>query len=182
MRSIWSSQSIGIGQRLALIYLLNCEINASVVGFAPPTHVFVREGNHVHWKVHIPKELIDEFINLVPRWVTSLGNKGKPGPRKRSEKTPPASDGVVNIRPVYNNVGLRKYLLKGVNPADAFRFGIRHVEPQGEVIGRRTGVSRSLGSGARKAAGYKSLPPHWLKGRGKTGVRFSPVGMTEQAN
>jgi hypothetical protein len=121
-----------------------------------PTYVFAREGGHVHWLVHIPDGLLEEFLRLLPRWIASLQNKGK-GPRKRAENTEPVGVGVVHYEPVYNSVGVRKYLLKGIHPAEAYRFGI-NAEPQGEVAGRRTGVSRNLGRSARKLAGYKSLP------------------------
>lgn len=131
-----------------------------------PYYVYAREKNHVHWQVHVPEELIEEFKNLVPRWITSLEKRGK-GPRKRAENHEPAPVGTVLVEEVRNSVAVRKYMLKGIAPKDAFRFGITSLEDGGLVVGRRTGVSRSLGNVARSKAGYKGRPPVWQKSNGK---------------
>lgn len=89
------------------------------------------------------------------------------GPRKRAENHDPAPDGTVLIEQVRNSVAARKYLLKGIDPEEAFRFGIKVVEPQGTVVGRRTGVSRTLGPTARKKAGYRAQKPFWQRGNGR---------------
>lgn len=136
-----------------------------------PYYVYAREKNHVHWLVHVPEQLVDEFKRLVPRWVTSLEHKGK-GPRKRAENHEPAPTGTVLVERVRNSVAARKYLLKGVDPKNAFRFGLKVVEPQGTLSGRRTGVSRTLGPSARKRAGYKARKPVWQIGNGRI-VRVS---------
>ncbi|GMN03921.1 hypothetical protein MTsPCn3_26520 [Erythrobacter sp. MTPC3] len=137
-----------------------------------PHHAYAREKNHVHWLVHVPEQLVAEFKDLVPRWITSLEHKGK-GSRIRAENHDPAPDGAVKIHRVRNSVAARKYLLKGISPRDAFRFGIKRVETQGVVVGRRTGVSRTLGRAARKRAGYKSQRPLWQRGNGRV-VSSSP--------
>ena len=131
-----------------------------------PYYIYAREKNHVHWQVHIPEVLVEEFTDLVSRWVTSLEHKGK-GPRKRAENHEPAPDGAVLVQRVRNSVAVRKYLLKGIKRADAFRFGIKVVEDQGVVYGRRTGVSRTLGRAAREKAGYRSCFPMWKRGNGR---------------
>lgn len=131
-----------------------------------PYYIYAREKNHVHWQVHIPEVLVEEFTDLVSRWVTSLEHKGK-GPRKRAENHEPAPDGAVLVQRVRNSVAVRKYLLKGIKRADAFRFGIKVVEDQGVVYGRRTGVSRTLGRAAREKAGYRSRFPVWKRGNGR---------------
>lgn len=131
-----------------------------------PYYIYSREKNHTHWQVHVPAELIEEFIDLVPRWITSLESKGN-GPRKRAENHKPAPEGTVQIGPVRNSVALRKYMLKGINPRDAFRYGIKKPECQGVVYGRRTGVSRTLGRAARKKAGYRAQWPVWKRGNGR---------------
>lgn len=131
-----------------------------------PTYVYSRELGHVHWQVHVPDELIEEFTDLVPRWITSLENKGTP-PRKRAQNHEPAPKGVVKTERARNGVAIRKYMLKGIHPRDAVRFGIRTVIPQGRVQGPRTGVSRSLGSGARSRAQYKPKPAVWMRGNGR---------------
>lgn len=138
------------------------QLNLSV----EPSYVYAREGNHVHWIVHIPDCLIAEFTDLVPRWVTSLEHKGR-GAKKRAENHEPAPAGTVDIGPVRNSVAARKYLLKGINPKDAVRLGIKNPEEQGVLYGRRTGVSRNLGRAARKKAGYKGRPPVWQKNNGR---------------
>ena len=120
----------------------------------------------MHWQVHIPEVLVEEFTDLVSRWVTSLEHKGK-GPRKRAENHEPAPDGAVLVQRVRNSVAVRKYLLKGIKRADAFRFGIKVVEDQGVVYGRRTGVSRTLGRAAREKAGYRCRFPVWKRGNGR---------------
>ena len=131
-----------------------------------PYYVYSREEDHVHWQVHVPEQLIEEFTDLVSRWVTSLEHKGK-GPRKRAENHSPAPEGAVKVERVRNSVALRKYMLKGINPPDAVRFGIRNPTPQGVVFGKRTGVSRSLGGAARERAGYKPGWPVWAQHNGR---------------
>jgi hypothetical protein len=131
-----------------------------------PHYVYAREKNHVHWLVHVPEQLVEEFKKLVPRWITSLEHKGK-GSRKRAENHDPAPDGAVLIERVRNSVAARKYLLKGISPRNAFRLGIKRVEPQGIVVGRRSGVSRTLGATARKKAGYRAQPPFWQRNNGR---------------
>ena len=146
----------------------------------PPTYVYSREQDpvhghdHVHWQVHVPKQLIEEFTDLVPRWITSLENKGDP-PRKRSQNHQPAPDGSVDIQVARNSVAIRKYLLKGIDPREAYRFGIRKISSQGTVIGPRTGVSRSLGKGARDRAKYKPRPAVWRIGIGRSVLAYPKI-------
>lgn len=138
-----------------------------------PTYVYAREGDHVHWIVHVPEELVAEFKELVPRWVTSLEQRGK-GARKRAENHEPAPEGVVDINPVRNSVAARKYIMKGIDPRFAFMFGLKEPAPQGIVIGRRTGVSRNLGRPARRKAGYRAQKPSWWHGNGRSLHASSP--------
>jgi hypothetical protein len=131
-----------------------------------PHYNYSREEGHVHWMVHIPDDLIEEFIDLVPRWVTSLEHKGKAN-RKRAENHEPAPPGAVLVELTRNSVAARKYLLKGIDPQHAFRLGITSPIPQGLVYGRRTGVSRTLGGAARTKAGYKPQRPFWQRNNGR---------------
>lgn len=131
-----------------------------------PYYVYAREKNHVHWLVHVPQILVDEFVELLPRWITSLEHKGM-GQRKRAENHVPAPSGAVQIEPTRNSVAARKYILKGIRKKDAFRLGIKNVTSEGIVHGRRTGVSRTLGRIARKRAGYIAQPPAWRRGNGR---------------
>lgn len=131
-----------------------------------PYYTYVKEKNHTHWLVYIPDQLVDEFNYLLPRWITSLESKGR-GARKRAENHEPAPEGTVLSEPVRNSVAARKYMLKGIERKHAFRFGIRVVEDQGVIQGRRSGVSRTLGPAARKRAGYKAKRAPWMCGKGK---------------
>lgn len=131
-----------------------------------PYYVYAREDDHVHWIVHIPDELIEEFTDLVPRWVTSLEHKDK-GNRKRAENHDPAPKDTVDIGKTRNSVAARKYLLKGVDPLHALHVGITSPSDEGLVYGRRTGVSRKLGRAARKQSGYKSQPQFWRRDKGR---------------
>lgn len=146
----------------------------------PPTYVYSREQDpehghdHVHWQIHVPEQLIEEFTDLVPRWITSLENKGEP-PRKRSQNHQPAPDGSVDIQVSRNSVAIRKYLLKGIDPREAYRFGIRKISSQGTVVGPRTGVSRSLGKGARDRAKYKPRPAVWMTGNGRSVLTYPKI-------
>lgn len=111
----------------------------------PPYYVWVAECPnahlHVHWLVHVRLSLWSEFRTLLPTWVErSVGEI--------------FSQSALHIQVAPNPQGLRKYLLKGADPAYAIFCGIRH-QPQGTVCGKRSGVSRSLQRTARKRAGYK---------------------------
>lgn len=57
----------------------------------------------------------------------------------------------------FKNVGapgqLAKYTMKGIHPAFAAMYYVRP-EPQGDIIGRRLTISRSIGYAARKHAGW----------------------------
>lgn len=119
-----------------------------------PTYTFAREQNHVHWCIYIPDDLIEEFEDLVPRWITSLELKGSLD-RRRSANLPPARDGVVVIGPTKDSVRVRKYMLKGIERRSAAHFGIKVCIGQGEIQGRRVGTSRNLGTAARRSAGYR---------------------------
>lgn len=131
-----------------------------------PYYVYAREKNHVHWLVNVPEILVGEFMELLPRWITSLEHKGT-GQRKRAENHVPAPSGAVQVERVRNSVAARKYILKGIRKEDAFRLGIKTVTCEGIVYGRRTGVSRTLGRAARKRAGYIAQPPAWRRGNGR---------------
>lgn len=129
-----------------------------------PHYTYVREGNHVHWNVHIPDELYEEFCDLVPRWVTSL----EPGAsRKASKNHHQSPEGCVKTEPTESSLAVRRYMLKGIDPKHAGRFGIRHPEGQGTVIGKRAGVSRSLCRAALKRLGYKPQRDATTWGRGR---------------
>jgi hypothetical protein len=109
-----------------------------------PTYVWTLENTAattaVHWLVHIPKGATRVFAAKLAAWFEGLSGK------------PPLSR-TIQVKKVYNLIGARRYLLKGVNPAWASHLGVRPSD-QGVVNGKRSGFSRNLGPAARKAGGY----------------------------
>lgn len=110
-----------------------------------PTYVWTLENAETtmaaHWLVHIPKGVRRAFAAKLSGWLESLSGS-KPQGR------------TIQIKRVYNLIGARRYVLKGVNPAWASHLGVRPSD-QGVVNGKRSGFSRNLGPAARKAGGYK---------------------------
>jgi hypothetical protein len=119
-----------------------------------PTYVWVAEagGGHlaVHWLLHVPPRLMLLFREKLTAWIAAAV-KGELNPR------------VINIKPVTNVIGLRRYMLKGVVSSWAAHLGVDPV-PQGIVVGKRSGFSRNLGPSARSRGGYKPrlVPPRRL--------------------
>lgn len=113
----------------------------------PPTYAYAVETangqTHVHWAVHIPRGFVREFRRILPQWIEAVAG----GPMH--------APSAVKHRRVYNPVGLKRYMLKGMDPLFARLWQIRPVD-QGLVIGRRSGFSRNLGPTRRHAAGYRS--------------------------
>ena len=95
----------------------------------------------VHWLVHVPKGLIREFWRLVPEWVAATAG-------------PITSPAAIKHRRIYRVVGAKRYILKGMDPHFARIWKIRP-SPQGNIVGRRSGFSRSLGPAARRAVDYR---------------------------
>jgi len=111
-----------------------------------PTYIWTLENTAAttaaHWLVHIPKGVGRIFAEKLSDWVESLSGS-KPQGR------------TIQIKRVYNLIGARRYVLKGVNPAWASHLGVRPSD-QGVINGKRSGFSRNLGPAARKAGGYKA--------------------------
>jgi hypothetical protein len=109
-----------------------------------PTYVWTIENTAAtvaaHWLVHIPKGAKRAFGDMLVEWLAKLSGT-RPNPR------------TVHIKRVYNLVGAKRYVLKGVNPAWAAHLGVRWSD-QGMVNGKRSGFSRNLGPTARRAGGY----------------------------
>jgi hypothetical protein len=112
----------------------------------PLTYVWCIEGAGqqmaAHLLVHIPVPIIREFEARLRQWLCGLFDAAELDPA------------VVHIREVYNLIGARRYLLKGVDPAWANHLGIQPVA-QGLVVGKRSGFSRNLGPTARLRGGYR---------------------------
>lgn len=111
----------------------------------PPAYVYAFEAAGgqiaVHWLVHIPRGLIREFWRLLPVWIEATAG-------------PIDGPGAIKHRRIYGIVGAKRYVLKGMDPHFARAWKIRP-SPQGIIIGRRSGFSRSLGPIARRAASYR---------------------------
>ena len=101
-----------------------------------PAFVWVIENTNghtaAHWLLHVPPPRLADFTAKFPQWLHSV----------TGGLTCAVSS--IDIRAAYRPFGARKYMLKGIDPAFADFYGIRHV-PQGLVHGKRCGFSRSLG-------------------------------------
>ena len=117
----------------------------------PPTYIWTIEagGNQsaAHWLVHVPRGLQRAFEAKLGEWLTSLLGSDP-------------DFGAVQVKPIHNLIGARRYALKGVDPAWGPHLGIRPSD-QGVVIGKRSGFSRNLGPAARTRGGYRPrrMPP-----------------------
>lgn len=109
-----------------------------------PTYVWALEGaggqHAIHWIVHIPAKLKKGLKAKLERWLAA-----------DLEPIPPSA---IDIRPVTNIIGARRYILKGISPLWADHLGVIHV-PQGLIVGKRSGFSKNLGPLARKRGGYR---------------------------
>lgn len=122
----WLRRSSGARVRTAPTYVWAIENTASTVA--------------AHWLVHLPNGTTKAFVDRLHSWLENLAG------------TPPLAR-TVQIKRVYNLIGARRYILKGVSPDWARHLGIR-ASDQGVVNGKRSGFSRNLGPAARKRGGY----------------------------
>ena len=113
----------------------------------PPTYVWTFENRGgetaVHWLIHIPEDLKNEFRRLLPRWIEETAGPDRTGT-------------AIKCKPIFNLIGLRLYILKGVKKGDAASLGVTHV-PQGKIIGKRSGFSRNLGPAVWRPSEYKPM-------------------------
>jgi hypothetical protein len=98
---------------------------------------------HANWVLRVPPGLEAEFERKLARWVER--SQGAVGPYD------------IHIQPVV--VGyvkrLAKYVVKGTDRRCVRHFYLEDVyAPQGMIVGRRTGISRSIGAKARKVAKF----------------------------
>jgi hypothetical protein len=134
-------------QRFAPWLRRSAEVKASV----PPTYVWAIESagdqTAVHWLVYIPHGAYRAFDRRLSEWMSSLLG-GEP------------EEQAVRIKSISNLTGLKRYILKGIDPAWASHLGVRHVD-QGKIIGKRSGFSKNLGPSARHRGGYRprKVPP-----------------------
>lgn len=99
-----------------------------------------RGPRHVHWVLRAPDGARTEIERVIRARVEKLSGLACLGR-------------AVHFRDVETPGSLAKYTLKGVHPAFAAHFHMR-AEDQGEIIGRRITVSRSIGFAARQRAGW----------------------------
>jgi len=101
-------------------------------------------GGHlaVHWALHLPTPRWADFAARLPDWFEAVSGGI-------------TNQNAIDLTAIYNPAGLRKYVLKGVEPAYAAFCKIDH-QPQGEVAGKRSGFSRTLGPTARLRSSYRS--------------------------
>ncbi|TWG92103.1 hypothetical protein L598_005000000040 [Mesorhizobium sp. J18] len=116
---------------------------AYVYTFENPTG----ENPHVNWALHVPEDLMADFLRKLPRWIERV--QGPLTPFTYREKP---------IRASHAN-RLAKYLVKGTEPAFLEHFFLREMHdehgPQGEIWGKRAGVSPALGHTVRRAAAFR---------------------------
>lgn len=102
----------------------------SVVSYTP-TYVWVLEAAGgvaaVHWLVHVPEIRLEDFKVRLHTWVGNIANNAD-----------------IQIKPISNVVGLKRYVLKGIDPTYAQFYGVEHIN-QGEVLGKRAGFSKNIG-------------------------------------
>jgi hypothetical protein len=114
----------------------------------PLSYVWTLEaaGNQMaaHLLVHMPSPLMKEFDARLREWLKGLFDV---------EHLDPSA---LHIRDVGNVVGVRRYMLKGIDPAWGPHLQVQPV-PQGLVVGKRSGFSRNLGPEARRRGGYRPI-------------------------
>lgn len=109
----------------------------------PPTFVWVfeapnQEQPHSHWCLHLQPGQEQHFAKALRRWV------------KRVCKLPnlPETD-IVDVCTIYDMDRFKLYLMKGTTDVYAKMCNIPRVEYQGEIIGKRCGVSANINRSAR---------------------------------
>lgn len=112
---------------------------------------------HVNWVVHVPENLIEEFLKKLPMWVHK--SQGHLRPR----------DICAQMVDPYTDKSLAKYIIKGTDKHFEKYFHLEKYaadQDQGVVAGRRTVVSPEIGTTARRKAAF--LPAYhrhrWKKG------------------
>lgn len=119
--------------------------------FAPATFAWVLEntaivGVHVHWAVHIPAGAEAAFLAALKAWLqTACGG------------TLHETD--LDVREVDHKSGLARYMLKGGLPLVADFFKAAH-EPQGTIVGKRSGTSLNVRASVKRDLRAVGLYPH----------------------
>ena len=95
---------------------------------------------HVHWQVHVPAAIWDEFQGIVTKRLRAVLGRVDLGD-------------ALHFAAIGGAGSHAKYILKGVDPDYAAHLHIEAAN-EGLVTGRRTGVSRAMSKAARKAGGW----------------------------
>ncbi len=100
---------------------------------------FENRGNcvHLHWLLHVPRDRQAEFKTKLLKWLATLDIAVH-------------DEAAVEIKHAYKPKVLSLYLLKGIDPPYAGFYGIKFHAPQGMIIGKRSGFSRSLGPAVKE--------------------------------
>jgi hypothetical protein len=124
----------GVGKAFAPTYAYSFENERDGVAF-DTVEADAPHNVHVHWLAHIPATRVFDFEAHVWGWLDAVGGRVSPA-------------SAIDIIPIDNEKGLRRYILKGTNQSWAAHFGAAHA-PQGLIVGRRSGTSVNLGPAAR---------------------------------
>lgn len=130
--------------------------------FAPAMMWVMENTAHAacHLLMHVPAARLANFRADLTKWI-------------EKDTGTPMVPGVLHIGEVYNPHGLRKYMLKGMDPMFADLYRINHV-PQGPVLGKRFGFTQNLGPSQCRKHGTKR-PYRWPR-RGAGLVNGAAIG------
>lgn len=117
-------------------------------------YAFERPGSqtHVNWVLHVPADLREEFAAKLDTWLERAGVSVRPFDVKiKALATQADSKRVAN------------YVMKGVEEGYADHFHLSGIAtPQGIILGKRAGCSRSLADAARKEGMFDRRAAHRL--------------------
>lgn len=103
-----------------------------------------------HLMLHVPEGRLAAFEKEVTGWVAKYTGQ-------------PLVGSALDIRPIYNPHGLRKYLLKGLDPIYGGLYRVRTV-PQGRILGKRMGYTKNLGPS--QCLAHRKKRSHYRPSRG----------------
>jgi len=112
------------------------------------TYIYVHERGdlgllHSHIMIHVSGEHWFAFDSMLCQWMDSERQQG-----------------LIESKPVYDEQGLMRYLLKGVEPSGWSRSWGIATSDEGVIQGKRCGTSENIGTAARTrfGLGYRSEP------------------------
>lgn len=123
----------------------------------PPAYVYTLENPsgahpHVNWALYIPPQLQAEFERKLPRWLEKVQGECRPHDCH-----------VQSINQRFSK-RLAKYVVKATEAGYVKHFFLEEVaSDQGKILGKRAGVSPSLGHVARREVGFKPARNRWRK-------------------